>query len=218
MLGALLSVRCVAFAARAQDSTPPRGVRIGLSYESGSKPGVRRGDRARPVGDSVRAIMQRDLDYSDLVEVIGVDGTPAAATVAQVGPGINYAMWKAIGAAAALQMSLVPGALHIAAHDVAKKTVLQTRDFPLAGSPGSADWRMALHARRMRWSGGSPGTRGIAATRILFVRGGRVLVIDSDGWGERALTRGGHGALAGVASVRPNCSRTAPCRAPGGGS
>jgi TolB protein len=166
-------------------------VRIGLSYESGSKPGVVVGIVRGPMGDSVRAILQRDLDNSDLVEVIGVDGTPAAATVAQVGPGINYVMWKAIGAAAALQMSFVPGALHIAAHDVAKKTVLQARDFPLAGSPGSADWRMSLHAASDEVERWLTGTRGIAATRILFVRGGRVLVIDSDGWGERALTEAG---------------------------
>jgi TolB protein len=184
---AALSLIVCAGAARAQDTTR-RGVRIGLAYESGAKPGVVVGIVRGPMGDSVRAIMQRDLDNSDLVEVIGLDGTPAAATVAQVGPGINYVMWKAIGAAAALQMSLVPGALHIAAHDVAKKSVLQARDFPLAGAPGSAEWRMSLHAASddvVRWL---TGTRGIAATRILFVRGGRVLVIDTDGWGERALT------------------------------
>jgi TolB protein len=108
-----------------------------------------------------------------------------------VGPGINYVMWKAIGAAAALQMSLPPGALHIAAHDVAKKSVLQARDFPLAGTPGSAEWRMSLHAAADEVERWLTGTRGTAATRILFVRGGRVLVIDSDGWGERALTEAG---------------------------
>lgn len=189
-LAVALGLMIAAGAARAQDSTP-RGVRIGLAYESGAKPGVVVGIVRGPLGDSVRAILQRDLDNSDLVEVIGLDGTPAAATVVAVGPGINYTMWKAIGAAAALQMSLVPGALHIAAHDVAKKTVLQTRDFPLAGAPGSAEWRMSLHAASddvERWL---TGTRGIAATRILFVRGGRVLVIDSDGWGARALTAEG---------------------------
>ena len=35
------------------------------------------------------------------------------------------------------------------------------------------------------------GTRGVAQTRILFVRGGRIYVVDSDGYGERQLSDAG---------------------------
>ena len=53
----------------AQDTTAQRGVRIGLTYQPGTRPGV----VVLPVnganGDSVRAILQRDLDFGDRVEV-----------------------------------------------------------------------------------------------------------------------------------------------------
>ena len=53
----------------AQDTTG-RGVRIGLSYEPGSKPGVVVLPVIGASGDSVRAILQRDLDYGDRVNAI----------------------------------------------------------------------------------------------------------------------------------------------------
>jgi TolB protein len=59
------------------------------------------------------------------------------------------------------------------------------------GTPGSADWRMALHAASDEVERWLTGTRGIAASRILFVRGGRVYLLDSDGWGEHAITESG---------------------------
>jgi TolB protein len=190
-LAAALLTLAASSALRAQDTTPPRGVRIGLTYDAGAKPAVAVGTVRGPWGDTVRAILMRDLDNGDRVEVVGAPGTTAAAAITQVGTGVNYVVWKAMGVAAALQMSLLPGALHVAAHDVANRTVLQARDFPVAGAPGSAEWRLGLHAAADEVERWLTGTRGIAATRILFVRGGRVYVLDSDGWGERALTESG---------------------------
>ena len=71
--GALALMAALAFVLRgsvahAQDSSPT--VRIGLTYAPGTKPGVLvlpvNGER----GDSVRAILQRDLDFGDRVNVI----------------------------------------------------------------------------------------------------------------------------------------------------
>src|SRR4030081_3221522 len=58
--------------ARAQDTSPP-GVRLGLNYAAGSKPGV----IVLPVqdiydDDSLRTIVQRDLDYGDRMNVIAL--------------------------------------------------------------------------------------------------------------------------------------------------
>jgi TolB protein len=175
----------------AQDSTPPRGVRIGLDYQAGVRPQVVVGFVRGAWGDSVRAIVQRDLDAGDRVDVLGAPGTAAAAAIAQVGSGTNYVVWKSLGAAAAVQLTLLPAVLHAAVHDVARGAVVQAHDFPLAGTPGSGDWRLSVHAASDEMERWITGTRGIAATRILFVRGGRVYVVDSDGWGERALSEAG---------------------------
>ena len=175
----------------AQDTTPPRGVHLGLHYEGDAKPGVVVGIVRGPWGDTIQAMLQRDLDFGDRAAVIGLPGTPAAAAVTQVSTGVNYVIWKSLGAAAALQMSLAGGALHIALHDVARGSVMQVRDFPLAGAAGSADWRLSVHAASDEVERWITGTKGIAATRVLFVRGGRIVLIDSDGFGERILTDAG---------------------------
>jgi TolB protein len=80
-----------------------------------------------------------------------------------------------------VQPSVTPTGLHVAVHDVAKKQVLQVADFPLPTSYPGRDWRMAVHAASdevLRWI---TGVRGSAATRIAFVRGGQLVVVDSDG-------------------------------------
>jgi TolB protein len=79
----------------------------------------------------------------------------------------------------------------VAVHDVAGRKVAQTRELPLAGTVGSAEWRMAVHGIADEVERWITGVRGIAQSRILYVRAGRVYVIDSDGWGERALTDSG---------------------------
>ena len=73
----LLVIGCtVAFASavRAQDTTAAPGVRLGLNYEAGTKPGVIVFPVEDELGDdSLRIIVQRDLDYSDRMNVIALD-------------------------------------------------------------------------------------------------------------------------------------------------
>ena len=59
----------------AQDtSAVDRGVRIGLTYRPGVRPGMVVLPGRGPVLDSVRAIVARDLDYSDRFELITLPG------------------------------------------------------------------------------------------------------------------------------------------------
>ena len=61
----------------AQDTTAiDRGVRIGIVYRPGVRPGVvvLPGRQVATGLDSVRAIVSRDLDYSDRLEVITLPG------------------------------------------------------------------------------------------------------------------------------------------------
>src|SRR6266852_5078557 len=63
----------------AQDtSTIDRGVRIGIVYRPGVRPGLVMLPRAGTGLDSVRAIVTRDLDYSDRFEVITLPGGDSA--------------------------------------------------------------------------------------------------------------------------------------------
>src|SRR6187455_992646 len=70
--------------ARGQDTTTT-GVRLGLTYTAGTKPGV----IVLPVrdddNDSLRVLVQRDLDYSDRMTVIDLDNSTLSGLVP--GPG-----------------------------------------------------------------------------------------------------------------------------------
>jgi len=189
LIAFVLPLLVLPLAARAQDTT--RAVRIGLTYQPGTKPGV----IVLPVrgawGDSLQGIIARDLDYGDRVEVIGLPGTPAASSIQTMGPGISYPLWKSLGAVAAVQATVTPTGVHVAVHDVTGRKVVQVADFPLPSSGGSQDWRLAVHGVSDEIEQWITGTRGVAQTRILFVRGGRVYIVDSDGYGERQVSDAG---------------------------
>lgn len=166
-----------------QDTTQ-RGVRIGLTYQAGSRPGVLVLPVRGTSGDSVRAIVERDLDYGDRVSVL----TGAVAANPPAGSSINYRLMSQLGAAAIVQMTLTATGLHVAVHDVANQSVLQVDDFPLTSTPNSPAWRAAVHSVSDRIEQWITGTTGIANTKILFVRSGRIYSIDSDGANEVAVT------------------------------
>src|SRR5690606_38242079 len=74
--------------AAAQQPTPP-GVSIGLEYNTGTKPGVLVLPVTGASGDSIRAILMRDFDYSDRMTVIGNPERPDESPVV-AGAATNY--------------------------------------------------------------------------------------------------------------------------------
>ena len=177
-----------ALPAHAQDTTGQRGVRIGLTYTPGTKPGVVVLPVSGAGGDSVRAIIARDLDFGDRIEVI--DGSGVSPTSSGNGAP-SYGIWKSMGAAALVQVTLMPSLARVAVHDVTAKKIAQSRDFPISADVGSGQWRMDVHGISDEIERWITGVRGIARSRILYVNGGRVYVVDSDGYGERAVTSSG---------------------------
>lgn len=173
----LFTVFCVLpIVASAQDTTATRGVRIGLTYAPGTRPGVFVLPVAGPNGDSVAVILGRDLDYGDRVSVI-----PPASTDVPTG-ALDYQAYAAAGAAAIVQASVTPnGSLHIVVHDVAAKNVMNVTDFPLGATPLGADWRLAVHRGSDEIERVVTGVRGIAATRAMFEHDGSLWIVDSDG-------------------------------------
>lgn len=182
MLGVSFSVQ-----ARAQDST--KGVHLTLRYPAGTLPGVLVLPIPGAGGDSIRAILQRDLDYGDRVKVIAIDDPGLSSAT------VNYPLSEKLGAAAVVQTFVGPGSIHVILHDVANRRVALTKDFPLVASAGSPDWRMAVHGASDWAEQWITGVRGVAATRIAFVREGQLYITDSDGADTRPVTQKANGPL-----------------------
>jgi TolB protein len=172
--------------AHAQDSSLT--VRIGLTYAPGTKPGVLvlpvNGDN----GDTVRAILQRDFDYGDRVNVIAGESLVMDTTADGSRGQYNYPLYARLGAVAMVQVTAMASGLHVAVHDVRTQRVERVKDFAIAAAPLSPGWRQQLHAISDAIEFWVTGVRGIAATRVLYSSGGRIWQIDSDGANPVALT------------------------------
>jgi TolB protein len=193
----------------AQDTTQFReGVRVGVDYVPGTRPGLV--VLPGPGLDSVRAMVRRDLDYSDRFEMIQVDDAPPGDS----GTGaVNYGIYKTLGAQLAVELAEAPGGVTARLHDL---TASKLRNQQTVGLPAGTDpgYRLQVHQLAdeiTRWASGTP---GVAATRFLFVSGGRVYQVDSDGSNIYVLTPDGGTALSPVWS--PDGQRFAFTKLEGG--
>src|SRR4051812_31674208 len=95
------------------DTTPlDQGVRVGVDYRPGVRPGLV--VLPGPGLDSVRAIVGRDLDYTDRFEMVTIAGTGSESTgrgAAEGGGGVNYALYKAMGAEFAVELTESAGGI-----------------------------------------------------------------------------------------------------------
>ena len=184
----VLSLCLLPAVARAQD-TIPQGVRVGLTYDPSARPGVFVTAVSGLNGDSVRAMIARDLDFGDRLTIISADAGPPPTGA------INYLLYAKLGAAALVQASVTPqGSLHVAVHDLAAKRVLNVGDFAFNNSAAlSPAWRMVVHRASDEVERWITSTRGIAATRVIFVRDQRLWLVDSDGANLAPLGVGGIG-------------------------
>jgi len=197
----------------AQDTSAiDRGVRVGIIYRPGVRPGFVLLPRRGGGLDSARAIIARDLDYSDRFEVITLPGgdsirlatlgapspppsragrpgavAPARGATNTVTAGggaqgatLNYPLYQALGADFALDVTAAGDTTVVTLHDVAAGGVRRTirARFP---APGQPDFRQAVHRVADQVLQAALGTPGIAATRVLFVKDGKVYQIDQDG-------------------------------------
>ena len=175
----------------AQDSVPQQGgVRLTLRYDPGNRPSLVIVPGAGL--DSVRAILKRDLDFSDRFQTII---TPEAEVVA-AGPAtpLNYGLYKNFGAAFALELVQSAGQTTVRLHDVGGGKVINTMETRFADAADPA-LRMQVHRASdevVRWVTGTP---GVAATRIAYVAAGRIMLMDFDGAAITALTPAGQTAL-----------------------
>jgi len=156
-------------------------VRVGITYQPGVRPGLV--VLPAPGLDSVQAIVARDLDYSDRFEVIALSQAPVSGK-------LNYAFYRTLGAALALE--LVPGAgggVTARLYDLAAERPRGELTLPVDRG-GVGESRLSIHALSdeiVRLAIGQP---GVAATRMLFLGDGdkRIWRVDSDGANLAAVT------------------------------
>ena len=185
VLFSVAATACVASPSGAQDTTQ-KGVTVGITYDPASKAGVVVLPIGGAGGDSIGAIVARDLDYTDRFTVIPLDASDPTSLRGK-GQGLNYALFGKLGAVAVVQMTVTPRGLHLALHDVAKGGVATVSDFPLPEPALGRAWRAAVHGASdavVKWITGQP---GVAQTRIAFIRGGTMHLVDYDGWGDVTL-------------------------------
>ena len=181
----------------AQDTTQVQdAIRLGIEYRPGTRPKLVVVPGAGL--DSLRAIVRRDLDYSDRFEILAAGEPPSESTrsVAE-GGSINYGIYKLMGAEFAVELSAAAGGVSARLHDLNQSRV---RNEQVLGMPPESDPGFRMEAHRLsdeitRWA---TGTAGAAATRLLFVSGGRVYRADSDGAAITPLSPAGTTALSPV--------------------
>lgn len=188
----IAAVECAAlmFAAGAASAQgTPQGVRLGLNYALGTKPGVLVLPMDSTGADSVRAILQRDIDYDDRATVVALDDAGARALIPASGDKFNYPLFARLGVVAIIRPQRSLTGLTVTMYDVASRRRIQTGTFPLAEAENSPAWRMALHTAADNVEQWVFGTRGAAATRILYSAADKqIWEMDTDGANPRKLT------------------------------
>ena len=184
-LAAILAVALAAEARRAdaQADTVFRGIQIKVNFDPlRDKIPVVVLPVAGAFGDSVRTIVERDLDFSDRFVVIPIDSADPATLRAQgSAAGLNYEVFRHLNAAAVVQMTMAGMGVHVALHDVGHQQVLNAGDFALSGAGLSRDWRLGVHRTSDEIERWMTGQKGISATRIAYMRGRNIRIVDSDG-------------------------------------
>jgi TolB protein len=178
LLALIVGLAAVGWSADASGAAAQDTVRIVGRYDPSVRPGLV--VLPAPGFDSARAIIERDLNYSDRFEVISLPDGSASGTDGK----INYPLYRTLRASLAVEVVGRGGNVTIRLHDlVAEQAKLE---LPVLIDPSlPAESRMGLHQMAdsiVRLVTGQP---GIAATRLLFLNNGdkRIYRVDSDGAG-----------------------------------
>jgi len=196
----LLAVAAVPLRAQDTSRVLDQGVRVGITYSPGMRPGLVVVPSAGL--DSLRTIVQRDLDFSDQFELVILPATvrqatdgPSSASSSTPAP-LNYSLYRSLGANYAVECYPAgeSGRVAVRVHDVGGATIRREGTFtiPEVWEPG---FRQAVHRLSdevVRWITGVP---GFAATQIAFVADKRIWRVDTDGAGLSALTNPGEEPL-----------------------
>ncbi|MDQ6717420.1 MAG: hypothetical protein M3Z17_03605 [Gemmatimonadota bacterium] len=187
---AVLFALAIAAAAKVMQGQTPKRV-ASAAVASGRLPGVSLTEPAGEFGDSVRAIMRRDFDFSDRVRVATTANLVGGPIPVENAVSSDYERFGRIGASYVVSARVDNGVLAVTMFDVRGSRVGHQKSYPLSGGPADPPARATIHAASDDVVGWITGERGIAESRIVYVQGGRVRVVDSDGANDHAVTASG---------------------------
>jgi TolB protein len=125
-----------------EPTAPPPGVRLGLNYPRGTTPKVIVMPIDSTPGDSVRTLIQRDLDYSDRVTPLILDDMTLMGMVPGAGQPYNFSLFANLGAAAIIDAKRSASGYLVSLYDVSTQRKLESRDFRVAGIPPNRDAKL----------------------------------------------------------------------------
>lgn len=157
-------------------------IRLGITYRAGARPGVI--VLAQAGLDSVRKIVERDLDYSDRFEMAFVADSAAP----QQGD-LNLGVWRQYGLAWAVELRPVAGGVEARLHDLTADS-LRLRVQRGIDPTGTGPQRLGIHRLSDELVQAITGSPGIAATKLLFQRSDAIWAIDADGANVTKVSRG----------------------------
>src|SRR5262245_35474525 len=116
-----------------------------------------------PHADSLLEIVHRDLQYSDRVSMVRLNAADNAQVYDRFS-GVSYDYFTGLNANYVIEMTATQNRVSMRVHDVSKRRVTATADFPLPTTGLNRDWRMAVHsASDSAVAVLTEGPRGIAA-------------------------------------------------------
>ncbi len=199
LLGAVVGLAGAPVPARAvsQDTIPiEQGVRVGITYTPGMRPGMLvLGGPHLELLDSARAILARDLEFSDRFEMITLPGGDSVILGVEGSSGedggetfVNYSLYAVLGAEFAVGvLPEVDTSVTVQLFDVRGENVRTSVRLP-RGDPRDPEFRMLVHRAADEMVRGATGSAGYAASRLVFLSRKRVHVVDADGHGHMVVT------------------------------
>lgn len=139
-----------------------------------------------PAGDSIRAMVQRNFTYGNRIDVIRHADTLTLPARGEP----DWAAFEAAGAAALVHVVPAPTGVVVTLYDVVAKQNAGSKHFLLPSRTNTPEWRWAIHGVSDEVHQWISRERGIAQTRIAFIRGSELWVVDFDGENERRIDRG----------------------------
>jgi TolB protein len=156
-------------------------LRTGLTYNPNDMPAVAVVPvKGGPYADSLGAIVQRDLQYSDRLTMLQLNAGDAVLFYDSF-KGLAYDFFTGLGAKVVVEMTATQSRLNVKVHEVARHQAIATIDFTMPTAGLSRDWRLAVHTASDSIQALITNVRGVAATRVAYVRGQNLRIIDSDG-------------------------------------
>jgi TolB protein len=114
-------------------------VRLDLSYPRGTSPKIIVMPVDSTAGDSVKTIIQRDLDYSDAVTPLVLDNSTLMGMTPAPGQPYNFGLFSNLGVAAIVEARPISNGYHVTVYDVGASRPLAAQDFRVVGIPANRD-------------------------------------------------------------------------------